>query len=179
MELFKPLPNLSIGINKPSIKTNDSIALEITRLISLHISSWSKIATANVSIEVALLANIPVVPVSKHVRGFLLFSPVFPGECHEWVFKQTTSFQLLFIHYYGFLLCYTVQVVTMLQIKAQQKQRDVTESSKITRRLKAEYTQTFWRTSLSPWSYNTLMMQKHKFSEILDLQHRLLWLVSL
>ena len=83
MELFKPLPNLSIGINKPSIKTNDSIALEITRLISLHISSWSKIATANVSIEVALLANIPVVPVSKHVRGFLLFSPVFPGECHE------------------------------------------------------------------------------------------------
>jgi hypothetical protein len=61
MELFKPPLNLSIGINKPSIKTNDRFALEITRLRALHISSWSKIETANVIIEVTLLANIPVV----------------------------------------------------------------------------------------------------------------------
>jgi hypothetical protein len=150
----------------------------------LHISSWSKIETANVIIEVTLLANIPVVWVSKHVRGFLLFSPVFPGECHDRVSKQMSCRILVYSILWFFILlygtgCYTVQVVTRLQIKAQQKQRDVTESSRITSALKAEYTPTFWRTSLSPWSYNTLMMQKHKFSEILDLQHRLLWLVSL
>lgn len=150
MEFFKPLLQLSIGMNKPSIKTNDRIALEITRLRTLHISSWSNLSTAYVNIAVALLANIPTVSFSKQVRRLLLLFQSLQAKATIESSNKQRHAEFLFIHYYDFLLCYAVQGVTRLQIKAQQKQRDVTESSRITRRLKQEYTPKFWRSSLSP-----------------------------